>query len=90
MTDRDQAFLIFWAKERAKGKTQYIIINSIIFFVMLNLVSSVFNFKSLMAGDFSWFFIPSRLMLYVLVSIILVIFRWRRNEKYYEGIEGKK
>jgi hypothetical protein len=86
MTERDQAFIKFWAKARAKGQTNYIITNTIIFFVLLKLVSGIFNFREVQAGDFSWLFNAQHLGMYAVASVLIVLFRWRRNEKVYKQL----
>ena len=85
MEDHNQRFIQMWGKERARGKWMYILLNTIIFFVLLNIVTAIFNFRSFQEGDFSWFWDIRRLLTYLAASVLIVMFRWRRNERLYKN-----
>ena len=81
---RQETFIQMWSKERNKGRWKYTFLNSLIFFVLLNVVTAVLNYRSLQEGDFSWFWDIRRLGTYLLASLLIVLFRWRRNERLYK------
>lgn len=87
MDNRQEAFLKAWEKARAQGRLRYIVINTVIFFVLLFLVTSLLNFSALRNGDYSSLLDPSRIGMYLVASLLIVVLRWRRNEKLYDNLK---
>ena len=84
LNNNNEAFIKMWGKERTRGRVRYILVNALIFFVLLNIVTAVLNYRSLQAGDYSWFWDLRRLGTYLVASVLIVLFRWRRNERLYK------
>lgn len=84
MDKQKTAFLNMWGKERQKGKWKYILTNSLIVFFLLNVVTAVLNFRALNAGDYSELTDYRRVGMYMVASLLIVLFRWRRNERLYK------
>jgi hypothetical protein len=87
MDNRQKAFLKAWEKSRAQGRLRYVLINSLIFFVLLFCVTSVLNFGALRNGDYSSLLDPSRIGMYLVASLLIVVMRWRRNERTYNDLK---
>lgn len=85
MDKHQKPFVEAWKKEREKGQLRYIAINTIIFFVMLYLVTSIFNFGAIRNGDLSSLWDLRRIGMYLVASLLIVVFRWRRNERMYKN-----
>lgn len=90
MDNRENRFIKAWEKARALGKVKYVAINTSIFFFLLFTVTSVFNFRALRDGDYSSLLDPSRIGMYLIASLLIVIMRWRRNERMYESMKGEE
>lgn len=85
MNEHQKRFVEGWGKERAKGQLKYVLINTLIFFFLLYLVTSILNFAALRTGDFSELLYLPRIGMYLVASLLIVIFRWRRNERMYQN-----
>jgi len=85
MNEHQKRFVEGWGKERAKGQLKYVLINTLIFFFLLYLVTSILNFTALRSGDFSDLLYLPRIGMYLVASLLIVVFRWRRNERMYQN-----
>lgn len=90
MDNREDRFLKAWEKARELGRTKYVLINTVIFFVLLYTVTSIFNFRAIRDGDYSSLLDPARIGMYLVASLLIVVLRWRRNERIYESMKGEK
>lgn len=85
MDKHQKRFVEAWKKEREKGQLKYVIINTLIFFFLLYLVTAILNFGAIRSGDYSELLNTSRIGMYLVASLLIVLFRWRRNERMYEN-----
>lgn len=85
MDKHQKRFVEGWGKEREKGQVKYIIINTLIFFFLLYVITSILNFGAIRNGDYSELFYLPRIGMYLVASLLIVTFRWRRNERMYKN-----
>lgn len=85
MDKNQKRFIEIWERERKKGQVRYIVLNTAIFFVLLYLVTSIFNFGDLRNGDYNSLLDIRRVGMYLIASLLVVVFRWRRNERMYQN-----
>ena len=90
LNSRSEQFYEFWKKERDRGQLRYVLLNGFIFFVLLTIVTAVLNFRDLQDGDYSQLLDIRRIGMFFVASILVVLFRWRRNERTYQMILKKK
>ena len=84
MDKHQKRFVEVWGKEREKGQIKYVILNTQIFFFLLYVVTSILNFSDIRNGDYSELLYLPRVGMYLVASLLIVVFRWRRNERMYK------
>jgi hypothetical protein len=84
MDKHQKRFVEVWGKEREKGQIKYVILNTLIFFFLLYVVTSILNFRDIRNGDYSELLYLPRVGMYLVASLLIVVFRWRRNERMYK------
>jgi len=84
MDKHQKRFVEVWGKERQKGQLKYVVINTLVFFFLLYLVTAILNFGAIRSGDYSELLYLPRIGMYLVASLLIVVFRWRRNERMYK------
>lgn len=88
MTEKEQAFVDKWSKTKAKGKTRYMVIVTLVFIIAFPLITYLLEqvWPSIEGGYNSKELIKN-LIVGVLLGVFLSFRNWRANEKRWEKLK---
>ncbi|NDK57661.1 hypothetical protein [Pontibacter fetidus] len=88
MTSKDEYLLQTWPKQQAKGKTAYMATHSLIYAVLVGIITILFDLGDASVKDIilSKEFLV-KLALFTTIGAIMANYKWKTNTKKYEALK---
>jgi len=83
LTEKNQAFIDTWSKERTQGQLSFVSKFAFTFFLGLMVAHVLLNFNAVTSAGITYFLEGPRLIVYILIGFGYGFYKWRRNEKRY-------